>query len=284
VVVAEQLHFGRAAELLSIGQPAVSQQVHRLERELGVSLFDRSPRTVRLTEAGRRLLPAARAVLAAAERARLSVRPAGGARRLTLGTSAGLGDHLDRVLGALRVLAPDLSVELVSAPTRARLDRVRAGQLDAAFVRGVAQAPGLELLPVWLDELMVALPAEHALAGQQRIRFADLAGMPLRISPRRANPPLVDLVMTACARAGFEPVRQPGSPVLADTLAAIGSTADTWTVVYAAHARGLCPPRVAFRPAEPSLTLPTLLALRPEPGDGPGLLRQACAAALDHDS
>ena len=70
VAVAEQMHFGRAAQTLSIGQPAVSQQVARLERELGVRLFDRSGRTLRLTAAGSRFIPEARAVLAAADHAR----------------------------------------------------------------------------------------------------------------------------------------------------------------------------------------------------------------------
>jgi DNA-binding transcriptional LysR family regulator len=74
VAVAEHLHFGRAAEALSIGQPAVSQQVARLERMLGTELLDRTPRTVRLTEPGARFLPEARAVLAAVDRARVTTR------------------------------------------------------------------------------------------------------------------------------------------------------------------------------------------------------------------
>src|SRR3954468_23528756 len=97
VAVAEHLHFGRAAEALSIGQPAVSQQLARLERELGVELIDRTPRTARLTAAGARFRPEARAVLAAVERARSRAveSPAPDpVRRLRLGSSDGLGDRL----------------------------------------------------------------------------------------------------------------------------------------------------------------------------------------------
>lgn len=288
--VAEQLNFGRAAERLHIGQPAVSQQIRRLERELGRALFDRSSRTVRLTAAGRRLLPEARAVLAAVARARAAVRDEPASGQLRLGTSTGLGQRLEQVLEAMQRLAPGVHVELVHASTRARLDRVRAGQLDATFVRGtgaVLGSSGIELIPVWQDQLLAALPARHELAGQDTVAVGQLRGLPLRIARRRDNPPLVDLVLTACAEAGFEPVLGAANDRLEDTLAEIGSGLPCWTVVYEAHARALRSPRLAFRPLCPALYLPTLLAV-PQGSTSGALapLLRACreAAASDHDS
>ncbi|WP_329462408.1 LysR family transcriptional regulator [Streptomyces sp. NBC_01431] len=285
VTVAEELHFGRAAGRLHIVQSAVSQQVRRLERELGAELFDRSPRHVRLTAAGERLLPEARAVLAAAERARAAVRERA---TLRLGTSTGLGEHLDRVLGAFAGLAPDTAVELVSAPTRDRLAQVADGRLDAAFVRSRQPAPGLRILSLWEDPLVAAVPAGHPLARQDEIALADLADLPLCITARRTNPALVDLVVGACHAAGFEPVPGPVSGSLQDTLATIGLSPQ-WTVVYAAHARVLHSPRVAFRPFRaPGLVLPTCLAVAAERRTPAlDLLLSACSKPLtsnDHES
>jgi DNA-binding transcriptional LysR family regulator len=258
VTVAEELHFGRAAERLHIVQSAVSQQIQRLERELGAELFDRSPRHVRLTGAGERLLPEARAVLAAADRARASVAPPPGLR---IGTSTGLGEHLDRVLGAFAERAPGVPVELISLVAEERLARVASARLDAAFVRAVEPVPGVRVLPLWPDPLVAALPASHPLAGRPEIGVEELAALPLSITARRNNPALVDLVVGACHEAGFEPVPGPVSGSLQDTLASIG-TSPLWTVVYASHARVLHSPRVAFVPFRaPGLALSTGLAV-----------------------
>ncbi|MEC3955177.1 LysR substrate-binding domain-containing protein [Nocardia sp. CDC153] len=267
VTVAEELHFGRAAERLHIAQPAVSQQVQRLERDLGVQLLDRSPRRVRLTEAGLRFLPAARGVLAAADQARATVAELAGGRAevFRLGTVTGLGERLDAVLDAFADKAPQVQVELVALPVRERLTQVADGRLDAAFVRSPEPeaSPELDFLPAWDDPLVVALPAKHALAKQDSVRLTDLATVPLRLTERRNHPALVDLVLNACARAGFEPVPAPTSTTLQDTLAAIGAGSPMWTVVYESNARQVHNPRVAFRPfADAGMSLPIALAVR----------------------
>ncbi|MEU9130307.1 LysR substrate-binding domain-containing protein [Kitasatospora sp. NPDC048540] len=285
VAVAEELHFGRAAERLLLGQPAVSQQIRRLERELKVELFDRSPRYVRLTRAGELFLPAARQVLTAEQAAKAAV--AGLAAPglatpgvLRLGTITGLGERLDRILDAYQRHAPAVRVELHSLPVGERLDRLADGHLDAAFVRGAVpdRSPALRFLPVDPEPLLVALPARHPLADRSEIGLADLAALPLRLTERRNHPALVDLVLAACRDAGFDPVPGPASSTLQDTLAAIGTGPPMWTVVYAANARMMQIPRVVFRPVRsPGLALPTALALRPRVPPPP-LVLAACRA------
>jgi DNA-binding transcriptional LysR family regulator len=271
VAVAEELHFGRAAERLMIAQSAVSQQVRRLERELGVELLDRSPRHVRLTEAGAGFLPYARAVLEAEQRAVASVAEyAGGLGSvLRVGTSTGMGERLERFLEAMERLAPGIRIELSSGPTAARLEQVASGLLDACFARGVEQGPdGVRLIPVWQDPLVVAMSARDPLAQRNVVDLRELAHLPLRLTARRFNPPLVDLVTGACRDAGFEPVPGPSHSSLQDTLAAFGAGVAGWTVLYAAHARQLATARVRFLPVlEPGpggapLSLPAVLAVR----------------------
>ncbi len=272
VAVAEELHFGRAAERLLLGQPAVSQQVRRLERELRVELFDRSPRHVRLTPAGERFLPAARNVLAAEDAARALAADLAAPTVLRLGTITGLGERLDDILDAYRRQAPSVRVELDALPVRERLARLADGRLDAAFVRGTVpgqnqnqnqeQAPDLRYLPLWQDELVIALPAGHPLADPPEVDLADLADLPLLLTERRNHPALVDLVTGACAEAGFRPLLGPPHSTLQNTLASIGTGAPVWTVVYAANARMTNTRRIAFRPPRTPLTLPVSLAVR----------------------
>lgn len=182
---------------------------------------------------------------------------------LRVGTNTGLGTRLEQLLADMAQHAPEITVELHSTPAALRLQRVRDGELDAAFVRGIEQSPGLDLIPVWRDELVAALPASHPLAARERVDIADLAAMPLRIAPRHINPHLVDLITGACRTAGFEPVMGPAFTTDQDTLAAIGSGKPSWTVLYSSKAAILPTARTAFRPfAPPAPALQTYLAVR----------------------
>lgn len=278
VAVAEELNFGRAAERLHVGQPAVSQQIGRLERELRVKLFDRTSRSVQLTTPGRRFLVEARGVLAAVGRARASVAD-DGARPLRLGTSSGLGAHLDRLLELLSDHDPGGSVELTSAAMRDRTEQVRDGRLDGAFLRGEVRLDDLEVISVWDDELLVAVPVTHPVATGETVDLAQLRSVPLRLVSRSLNKPLVDLVTAACVSAGFEPVRAPSSGRLEDTFATLSAGEPSWAVVYAAHAATLHSTRIAFRPVRgPGLWIRTSLVVAPgTPSSRLAPLLAACA-------
>jgi DNA-binding transcriptional LysR family regulator len=281
VAVAEESGFARAAERLHVVQPAVSKQIARLERELRVVLFDRSTRHVRITAAGERLLPEARAVLdAAAKVGRIASDIASGAEgMLRLGTSQGLGERLDQVLDRLSTTVPRLRVRLSSAPLAERLAAVRSGELDAAFVRILGDAPGLELLPVWSEPLVVVLPAAHPLAGQPTLTIDQVAALPVRLAGREVNPLFHDLITAAIAATGREALIGPPFTNLQDTLAEIATGPASWTVLYEAATPQIPFGRVAYR----RLLAPrptTFLAVAPGP-PSPAIraLLDACAAA-----
>jgi DNA-binding transcriptional LysR family regulator len=265
VAVAEELHFGRAAERLHIGQPAVSQQVRRLERELRTPLFDRSGRAVTLTAAGRALLPEGRDLLGARDRfvAKAERLAAQDEATFRVGISSALGRRLDYFLDALPGSGSGVRFEFQTLDAHTRLEEVRAGRLDAAFIRGIESAPGLRLLTLWYEPLVVALPAAHPLAERGPLELADLAELPLRIASRGENPVLFDAVTAACARAGFEPFLGPPSTGLQDTLAEIGAGAAGWTVMYPTAAETVSSRRIALLPlkGEP-ITIRMFLALR----------------------
>ncbi|NYI71107.1 DNA-binding transcriptional LysR family regulator [Naumannella cuiyingiana] len=247
--VARELHFGRAAEALRVAPSAVSQQVARLERELGTPLLDRSHRAVRLTEAGQRFAPRARAVLDAANAAADSVRVP--SRVVRLGTSAGLGTRIAALAERAQLAEPPIRLELSYAPADDRLAAVGAGRLDAAVVRGDSRASAeLDFTEVWTDELVIALPSAHPLAAEAAIPLGALAGVPLRIVPRDRNPDLHDTVYAAAAESGFVPtIAGEFGDALHEGFAALAIGPPSWTVFYAGHAQTLAIPGVSFVPA-----------------------------------
>ncbi|MFI6502960.1 LysR substrate-binding domain-containing protein [Nonomuraea typhae] len=266
VTVADEGGFARAAERLHIAQSAVSQQIRRLERALGLILFDRSTRHVRLSGAGERLLPEARAVLAAAERTRQIAADitTGADGVLRLGVIQTPAQRIYRVLNTLAHNAPRLQVRLKHLPLPERLAAVRTGALDAALVRARPPAPGLDLLPVWTDPLHAALPAGHPLAALPTLTLAQLAPLPLRLAPRENNPPFHDLITAALYETGTTPPPAPAFTTFQETLTAIAADpTPSWTVFYEVAALPRLP-RLALRPLNaPALT--THLAVPPDP-------------------
>lgn len=253
VVVAEELHFGRAATRLDIAQPAVSQQVARLERELGVRLLDRSPRTVRLTEAGCRVLDAAREAIAAAERVRVAAgQPAG---RVRIGTAPGVTNRLERGIDAFRRHNPAFELVLVDLPVPDRLAAVRRGELDLALVRGEVSAPGLRALPAWSEPLHAVMSTQHPAARRETVTLDELGSSALRTPSRRCDQPLHDALTTALHAAGATPRLGRPMGTVQNTMVELGTDPDSWTLLPADLAASAESTRVRAIPFDPPITI-----------------------------
>lgn len=180
IAVAEELHFGRAAERLHMTQPPLSRQIQQLETELGVQLIDRTTRSVTLTPAGVAFLPDARRILQLAEGAALTVKrvPAGDLGTVVIGfTAASAHAILPRLLDKAREQLPDVKLELREMVSSVQIEGLMTGELDLGMARPPLKRPGIVSRPLLHEQLVAALPVKHPLAGMSRqLTLNDLDG------------------------------------------------------------------------------------------------------------
>lgn len=208
VAVAEELHFGRAAERVGIAQPPLSQQIQKLEREMGVRLFVRTKRRVELTHPGQVFLAEARRTLAQAEHAVEAARRAerGEVGRLAVGfVGSSTYTVLPPVLRAFRRQHPGVELTLRELTTAQQLEAVRRGEIDVGFVRTPAPDGQLAQRVLIEEEFVVALPRSHPSARRRRVALRDLRGDAFILYPRALAAGLYDRVVSACQQSGFSP-------------------------------------------------------------------------------
>jgi len=211
VAVAEEMHFGRAAERLHIAQPPLSRQIKDLEREIGTPLFERVPRGVELTPAGQAFLPEARLTLAQAERAQRTAQRAalGETGRLRVGfvEAATHSGVLPDVLGFFRVHLPAIGLSLFELDPLRQAEAFRDGRIDLGILQGsmTESATWLREESIYTEPIVLAVPGDHRLAGRARLTLASLADESFVLFPRQTDPALFDEIVARCRKAGFSP-------------------------------------------------------------------------------
>ena len=205
LALAEELHFGRAAQRLHFAQPTLSEQIRTLEQELGVELVLRLPRKVVLTQAGEVLAAEGRRLVAQLDRAVTStVRAARGeVGRLAVGaTSSAVVGLLPPVIRAFRQRHPDVALEVVESPIVKALDELLAERVDLAFVRTPVPDAAVASEVVLSEPWVAVLPDHHHLADAVTVAPADLAGEVFIFFERFNNPLMYDELVAYCEPAG----------------------------------------------------------------------------------
>ncbi|MEU9387592.1 LysR substrate-binding domain-containing protein [Streptomyces sp. NPDC048279] len=202
-VVAEELHFGRAADALRLAQPSLSRQIRRLERELGVRLLDRTPRGTRLTEAGETFLPQAKELLRSAARAAASARSAAAQGPFTVGYTT--HQIVTPAVREIRHRHPEADVRTLHVDWNEPRDALLDHRVDVVVTRFLFTSDGLDITVLYDEPRVLLVPLGHRLAGRESVTLADFADEPL---PR----------FTGADRIGANPAGHTNLGALVDTL------------------------------------------------------------------
>jgi DNA-binding transcriptional LysR family regulator len=208
LVLAEELHFGRAAERLHRSQPPLSRQIRLLEEELGVELFARNAQRVSLTDAGRAFLHEIRPVLARVRQAAMAAKRAatGEIGQLGVGvTGSAMFGIVPRILRAFRAAHPGVAVELRQAPKGDQVQALKDRRLSIGFVRSLTQDDELAHELVLEEPLLVALCRDNPLSTRPGIALADLSAEGFILYRGQSTPSIADQIVHHCQQAGFTP-------------------------------------------------------------------------------
>jgi DNA-binding transcriptional LysR family regulator len=257
LAVAEELHFGRAARRVNIAQPPLSQQIRRLEAELGVQLFVRSKRRVSLTPQGTFLVQAARLLLRQADAAVAGVRAAaeGLVGHLALGliNAITFQGQAFSVLREFRKRYPGIAITLKVLTSVEQVRAIRQGDIDIGLLRLPIHDRSVTTEPLLTEELLAALPRTHRLARAKCVRLGDLADDDFVTLPGGTGFGLFEQTMALCREAGFTPrVTQDASEL--QTLSGLVA-AGFGVALIPSSARRLPRPDVVYRPLLPTETV-----------------------------
>ncbi|GAA3470441.1 LysR family transcriptional regulator [Nonomuraea roseola] len=212
VTLAEELHFGRAAAREHIVQSALSQQIQRLERELGVRLMDRSTHHVELTPAGTAFLVEARQILDHVGRAAKAARSAAvAAPTVRVGIIDAGYDSMPQILREVQKRHPDLTIHQVEASTPEQYRQLADGRMDIGIGRASQTPAGVDSELIRLDPLGVLVPDDHRFAALVGVPVAALADELLLMGEDSQTPELNQFVIALCRSVGFAPTVYEGT-------------------------------------------------------------------------
>lgn len=275
LAVAEELHFTRAAQRLHVSQPPLSQQIAKLEGELGVRLLRRTSRRVELTPEGQYFADMARGFLEQLDAAKDHLRrmAQGKAGQVRIGfVGVSMEGPLPDAIQEFRRDVPDVTVSLHQMGTDEQLDTLRAGRIDLACIRPFARVlDGLEHLTLLRQPSVLAVPRDHPLARRRAAPLSALAGIPLIMFPRRVQPQLYDAFMACLAEAGVTP--QVVQEVIGHEAALALVAAGLGAALTPASTRTLRPDAVTCLPVVGRLPDLEVTAVWRRTGASPALLR-----------
>lgn len=253
-ILAEELHFGRAAQRANVTQSGLSQQIQRLETLVGARLFERTSRWVRLTPAGEAFLGETRGVAERIEAAAALARQVDHRSRRVIDVGYSpmtLQTPVGRIMQAFKERSGDVEIRLHEHWSDELFARLRDGDLDLAFMAPIARDGNLESIEIAREKILVSLPPGHRLRDRSVVEIADLKGEPIIYAPEQFAPTRYNALVKACAAEGFEPqfIEQAVEVPKLLMLVAAGVGLGFITQGFA----GLAPPEVTLRPLGPPM-------------------------------